>query len=244
MALGRWPIHYRLLSGGFTSFLLLISLIVGLQTLPGLPVGIVITILLAGTAITAFVALLIAVAKRKGGYTIVLPLENEWTILAGSKQYGIGYLLFTMVAVAITLVVAKASIPKESSAWLTGREYIKIGVWFGWLIFATSVILWFACLTILRERIFLRNRPTRSFVSFLVCIAVGPIVFQWVATWILGRNGRFRLTLTIEYILMAYGMCGGLVTAFALVLFLVRATGYRLEKVPMLNCLVFQPPNS
>ncbi len=234
MALGRWPIHYRLLSGGFTSVLLLISLIVGLQALPKMPVGFAIMLLLAGTAITALVALLIAVAKRIGGYTIVLPRENEWTIPTRSNQYGVGYLLFIMVAVAITLVVAKASIPKNSDAWLTGREYFIMSVWFGWLIFATSVILWFACLTILRERIFLRNRPSRSFVSMLVCIAIGPIVFQWLASWILGMSGFTRFDLTMEYILMAYSMCGGLVTAFALVLFLVRATGYRLEKAPML----------
>jgi hypothetical protein len=155
--------------------------------------------------------------------------SRQPSITSRGSQYGIKFLLALMATTAMSIQIVRSTLPNNLAAWMNGGEYIFIVLWFLWLILGISVLIWLQCLVFLEHR-----RRRWMVVGWLICMALGPLVFQMVSIYaIFGSASRFYMTLKIDLsyqlIAIAYFIMLGLVAGLATALLGTRWIGYRLE---------------
>ena len=194
-------LHRKLLLGFVAGFLLSACLVIGIQIWEGMPRSAAILLWVVGVLYPFAFAIWILVWSiligRKQFQLQLIPRE------AGQAQYGIGFLLLSMLAVAVAIATIRISLPTDRHKWLSAFEFLSVAFWLLWIAIATSLLAWLAFAMILR--------PTRFNIGAVFLLTLfGPTVFQLVASFILVGKSRLNFKLFEP---LAHSIALGVLTA-------------------------------
>jgi hypothetical protein len=224
LTLGTLALRNRVVIAGTIAVTLSLTLVIGLQIWPGMPFAAALLMLISGLGLTFFTAGTVALVIQARQLHLVDHSGVSRPLNPSRKQFGVGYLLVLMAAVALFITLFRAAIPKDVSPWLGPYEYVSLFFWF--LMLACSMGL-FSCIAC---SLLLRKPSALSVIVFLASIALGPLGFQFAASGIL--TGRFATNWQNgKHLLLAYSVFGGLCVGLSLVLAIVRWLGFRLAPI-------------
>lgn len=207
----------RLLLGTFLGCFLATCLIVGLQVWPGMPVAAGVFILVVGALLpSAFAGLVYCVAKLCSPKVLQTKLAFESA--SRSQQFGVGFLLTVMFAVALVITMIRSVLPSGQSDWLSAYEFLFMGLWFVWLAIGTSLFIWFSFASVVQ--------PTRVHIGTSVSLALlGPSLFQWISSFML--IGQMRIRTTPFFDALPQSISFGLLATSLMLGLIFRAIGNR-----------------
>jgi hypothetical protein len=216
------PLASRCIGVCMFDFLFGICLVIGCHAWGGMPIAFAIT-MIAVSSVFGFASWgLISLWDRLLGFQVVLTSTTSSIIdrEIRERQFGIGTLLISMVLFAVGFVVIKQILPTNGQPWLPSFfDYVIIAVWFTWLFVAISVIVW------VNRNAVLANASRSKWVGVLLSlVCVGPIVFQWLASLLLGTS-LFKLGGPMGdsvSMLIAYCIAIGLTAGCSLTVSLMR----------------------
>jgi len=174
----------KILLGALIGLFLSGCLVLGVQVWPGMPLAAGVFILIVGSVFPlVFVCLLVGVRR--------LTLPKNGTILGAepqgkSRQYGIGFLLGVMIAVALAITIIRSVVPSSSGGgWLSYWEFVFLSLWFVWLSIGVTLFIWFPFVSVLKTSWF-------NISIALVLAVFGPSLFDWTSGFILMWIGRMN----------------------------------------------------
>ena len=176
----------KLLLGSCAGFSLSACLVAGLQVWEGMPRGAAVFIWVVGSLLPFAFAVFLwfwSVLIRTDDLPLRLGAKNS-----RNTQYGVGFLLFSMFAVAAAIFLIRVSLPSDQDTWFPAGELAAIVMWFVWLVAATSLFAWITVKTIIRSTLF--------FTGVVVLLSIfGPDCFHFVASMVLPKSFsiQFRL---------------------------------------------------
>ena len=208
----------KLLLGTFLGCFLAACFIAGLQVWPGMPMSIGILILAVGSSFPlVFAGLFYGVERLTCAKMVRSKLAFE---SAGrSQQYGVGFLLAVMVAVALGITIVRSVLPVGGSYnWLSTWEYVFIGLWFVLLAIGVTLFIWFPFVSVLQ--------PTRVNIWASLLLAVlGPSFFLWISSFVL--IGGFKIQSSSMFPALPQSISFGLLASSLLLGVLIKCLGGR-----------------
>lgn len=166
----------KLLFGTFVGLLLAACLVLGMQVWPGMPMVAGVFLLIVGSVFPSLFACLLYGAKRitmlKKGRMITSESQSK------SRQYGIGFLMLVMAAVALAITLIRSVLPTGGDGWLSSREFVCLAVWFGSLSIGVTLFIWFPFRSVLQTTWF-------NLCVSLVLAIFGPSLFGWFSGFML-----------------------------------------------------------
>ncbi len=175
-------LHRKFLLGFCGGFFLSTCLIVGCQVWDGMPMAAAILMWVVGVLFPFAFAV-----SLRGWSALVLGKSFPLRLvpgMSGQSQFGIGFLLSAMSALAIAFAVIRVVLPPVRENWLSGVEFLSVGIWFIWLVIATSMFTLLAFATVVL--------PTRVRIGSVILLTIlGQSIFQLVASLIVVGQFRF-----------------------------------------------------
>jgi hypothetical protein len=219
MAISVWmlsdPMAFarKWLIGTSAGFLLGLTLVIGAQAWPGMPMGVAIFFVVVGTVLPTVLCGLLSIVSMLPVHGLQLYQPDHQTVPA-SKQFGVGYLLVVMLCLSVAFVIVQKLVPANKDTWLSAWDFVVLGVWMVWLSFATSVFVWYPMTAVLQPRF-------SRIVICMLLVLFGPTLFQWVV-WCTIRMERFRFSSPSVFPPLAQCISFGLLLASLLLGLLLR----------------------
>ncbi len=227
LAIAHWQvfnvgrISVRFSVGIFTSFLLTIGLLIGIQIWPGIPTGFSILLLVMGPTITLIAWGVLALFFHYSPYYRKAAFLHDCQAKP-RNQFSIGTLLLWMTLFALAIFLVKAIVPWNEGNWLESRfEYFLLVVWFLWLSLSIALSSWILVVAVL-------GRSRRWLIAYVLTLSLGPLLFQWLAGTIL-HQGRLRISWRLENLWLLYTVAIGLAFGNAIIVTMMRFCGMQLE---------------
>ena len=166
----------KLLLGTFVGLLLAACLVLGMQVWPGMPMVVGVFLLIVGSVFPSLFACFLYGVKRIAmlmkGRTFTSESQRA------SRQYGIGFLMLVMAAVALAITLIRSVLPTGGDGWLSSREFMCLAVWFVWLSIGVTLFIWFPFRSVLQTTWF-------NLCVSLVLAIFGPSLFGWFSGFML-----------------------------------------------------------
>lgn len=228
LAIAHWQvfdhgrISIRFSVGIFTSFLLSIGLLLGIQIWPGIPTGFSILILVIAPTITLIEWGILSLLLHYSPYYRKAAFLHDCQAKP-NNQFGIGMMLLWMTLFALAIFLVKAIVPWNEGKWLPNRfEYFLVVVWFVWLSLSIALLSWILNVAILA-------RSPRWLIAYVLTVTLGPLLFQGIASTILDQ-GNLRITWNLQNFWLLYTVALGLALGNSIIVIVMRCCGVQLEK--------------
>lgn len=185
-----WSLSMRLLIGAFLGLFLAGCLILGFQVWPGLPMAVCVFIMIVGSVLPFVFAGFLYGARRLSMNKNLAKLASQSE--SRSRQYGIGFLLAVMFAVALAITLIRWVLRSAGKdGWLDSNwEFVFLGLWFFCLSMSVTLFMWFPFLSVFKTTSF-------NLGCTLVLTILFPSFFHWISGFLLfGRlspGTSFRL---------------------------------------------------